>query len=208
MGLTYHLIRNKGGEEGHLQENKWLLGKINGSLVNSWKIWSFFCDNVSLGVISIFPLFSLVIGVNLPRFWNSGERISNNWVLLRGSAFRQVREFRGEKSILKCLQFKIIFMPQWCILDPFTINTYSVHSTELVGKIKFFRAKFSHQGAYKISWAIRQLKLSIFCFLILLQQQKEFSYIMNKNKKWQILKNAIKELIPIPQKKKRVPTNE
>lgn len=165
MGLTYLLNRSKGGEEGHLKENKWLLGKINGSLVNSWKIWSFFCDSVSLGVIPIFPLFSsLVIRVNLPRFWNSGVRISDNWVLLRGFAFRQIREFRVEKSILKCLQFKIIFMPQRCILDPFTINTYSVHSIELVGKIKFFMAKFSHQGAYKISWAIRQFKLSIFCF--------------------------------------------
>ena len=37
------------------------------------------------------------------------------WVLLRPSAFRQIRDFRNSNA----LQFKIIFMPQWPVLDTF-----------------------------------------------------------------------------------------
>ena len=42
------------------------------------------------------------------------------WILLGGSAFRQIREFvrGGEKPILKFLQLRMTFMTQWHISDP------------------------------------------------------------------------------------------
>ena len=65
---------------------------------------------------------SLVIRVNLPRLL-LGRGFKTTEFFLGGSAFSQIKEFRKKNHllILKCLQFKIIFMSQRYFLYSFNM---------------------------------------------------------------------------------------
>lgn len=55
-----------------------------------------------------------------PGAESSWKRIYENWIPWEALLFRQIRVFRKKGPIFKFLQLKMIFMPQWHILDHVT----------------------------------------------------------------------------------------
>ena len=111
--IIYHLNRERGeralmGKQTAFRKDKWALRRIAGRCERC-------CDKVCLGE---FLSRSQVTGVRLLWLWNPQEGIYDMWILLGGSAFRQIRG-SSEKGlllhllILKYLQLKIILRTQW-----------------------------------------------------------------------------------------------
>ena len=111
--LQRHLEREWGGTEGYFWENKWLSrsGKEKAHLqIHTWFTFFCFCFfkiNGSLGeqLGDLIILWQMSVRMWWPLFTEKGLEllpgggIYENWVLLGGSASRQIRDFRNSNAL-------------------------------------------------------------------------------------------------------------